>query len=169
MDDVVTGHFRRRAVNHDTFKGPVAAQDEIDHPGEVHDLGARAVGRGDQCPSGMGRIDHVHAVAFLDLFAGHADFFEDFVRGRADRGFVHEIAARPEASAQRQTLLDEDGFDPHPCQVVRADQPGRTAPDDNDVAFDELIELLVIFARNVARNVAFAQWRWFWFRHGGPS
>ena len=43
-----------------------------------------------------------------------------------------------------------------------ADQAGRPGADDDDVALDQLIEFFVVFARDVAGDVAFAQGCWFW-------
>ena len=114
MDDIVTGHFSRRAVHDDPFEDTVSAQDQIDHSGQVHDLRAGAVSGSNQCPGGMRRIDHIHAVAFLDLFARHTDFLKDLVRRSTDGSLVHQVAAGPKASAQRKTLLDDERFYAHP-------------------------------------------------------
>ena len=42
----------------------------------------------------------------------------------------------------------------HLCQVVRADQAGWSGADDNDVALDQLIELFIVFPRDVAGDIA---------------
>ncbi len=81
MDDVMTGHFSRRAIDHHPFENAIAPKDQIDHPREVHDLRTAPVGSGNQGAGGMWGIDHIHALTFVDLFAGHSDFFKDFLAG----------------------------------------------------------------------------------------
>ncbi len=167
MDDVVPGHLGRRIVHHHAFENPVRAEDEVHHTREIHHLGARLVGGGDEPAGRMRRIDQVHALAVFDLGAGHADLFQDFVGRRADGGLVHQIAAGPEAAAQREGLFDEQGAEPHGRQVLGADQAGRTGADDDDVAFDELVEFLVIGPRNLPSNIALSQWSGFGYFHDG--
>ena len=74
----------------------------------------------------------------------------------ADRGLVHQIAAVPEAAAEREALLDDDRAKSHVGQVVRADEAGWSGADDDDVAFDQLIEFFVVFARDLSGDIALA-------------
>jgi hypothetical protein len=37
-----------------------------------------------------------------------------------------------------------------------ADQPGRPGADNDHIALDELIELFVVFARDLARDISFS-------------
>ena len=113
----------------------------------------------------MRGIDHVHALAFRDLFAGHADFFEDLIGRFTDCGLVHQVATRPKATAKGKALFDDDRPESHRSQVMGADQPGRSGADNDHIALDKLIELLIVFPRDVARDVSFSKGRWFWLCH----
>ncbi len=156
MDNIVACHFGCGAVDDDAFEHAFAAQDQIDDPRQVHDLRAGVVGGGNQRSGGMRRIDHVHAGAFLDLLARHAHFFENLMRGGADGGFVHQIPAGPEAAAEGQTLLYDEGLDAHPAEIVGANEAGWPGADDDDVTLDQLIELFIVLPRNLAGDVALA-------------
>ena len=115
-----------------------------------------AVGGGDKRARRMRGIDHIHPLALLDLLAGHADLFEDLIGRFADGGFVHQIAAMPEAAAEREALFDDECPESHLRQVVGANQAGGAGADDDDVALDELVELFIVFPRNLPGNVSFA-------------
>jgi hypothetical protein len=62
----------------------------------------------------------------------------------------------PEPSAQREALFDDNGAKTHVRQIMGTDQAGRPCPYDDDIALDELIELFVVFARDLPGNVAFS-------------
>ena len=85
---------------------------------------------------------------------------------RANRRLVHQIPAGPESAAQRQALLDDERTEPHSREVAAANQPGGTGPHDDHIAFDELVELLIVFPGDVPGDIAFAQRRWFGLGHG---
>ena len=102
----------------------------------------------------MRGIDDIHTLAVLHLFAGDADLVENLMGRSADGGFVHQVSAVPEPATEREALFDDQGPESHVGQVARANQAGRTRTDDDHVAFNELIELFVVFARDLARDVA---------------
>jgi hypothetical protein len=97
----------------------------------------------------MRRIDDIHAFAVFDLLAWHTNFLEDLMRRSTDRRLVHQIAAVPEPAAQRKALLDDDGAEAHVRQIMRANETRRTGTDDDDVAFDQLVEFFVVLARDL--------------------
>ena len=154
VDDVVAGHFGGGAVDDDAFENAFPAEDQIDHSRQVHDLRAGIVSGGNQRTCGMRRIDHVHAVAFFDLLARDADLFEDFIGRVADGGLIHEIAAMPEAAAEREALLDDERCGNPSRPSPGANQAGRSGADDDHVALDELIELFIVFARDLPGDVS---------------
>src|SRR5581483_12310411 len=152
-------------IDHDPFQYAVVSQNQVPHARQVHDLGARLVGGGDQDAGRVRRIDDVHALAVLDLFAGHADLFQNFVRRRADRRLVHQIAAGPEAATQSKGLLDDQRAEAHRGEITGADQARRSGADDDDVALDELIELLVVFPRDLSGDIPLSERRRFGLGH----
>ncbi len=87
---------------------------------------------------------------------------------RANRRLVHQIAAGPEPAAQGQALFNDERAESHRREIAAANQPGRTGPHNDDIAFDELIELLIVFPRDVPGNIAFTQGRWLGLRHVEP-
>src|SRR4029077_13678603 len=79
VEDVMAGHFSRRVIDHHAFKNTVSTKNEVHDSREVHDLGAASVRSSDQRTGGVRGIDYIHALAFRDLLAGHADLFEDLI------------------------------------------------------------------------------------------
>src|SRR6185295_1707786 len=156
VNEVVAGHFCSRIVHDDPFKDSVSTENKIDDASEVQYLGTTVIGCGYEGAGSMRRIDHVHPFTVLDLFARYPDLLENLVSGGTDRRFVHEISAMPEPSAQRETLFDNDGTKTHVRQIMGTDQAGRPCPYDDDIALDELIELFIVFARDLPRDVSFA-------------
>ena len=158
-----------RVVHHDTFEDALTAQDQVDDTGQIEYFCAGGIGGGDECAGGMGWIDNVHALAVFDLFTRDADLFQNFVCRSADRRLVHQIAAMPKPAAKRETLLDDQRAEPHVGQVVGAKEARWPGADDDHIAFNQLVEFLVVLARNLPGDIAFAQRRRFWFSHGGHS
>ena len=60
------------------------------------------------------------------------------------------------ATAEKKGLLDQERLETRRGQVVRTEQSRRAAADDDDVAFDEPIEFLEIFPRDLPRRVQMA-------------
>ena len=89
--------------------------------------------------------------------------------GGADGGLIHEIAAMPEAAAEREALLNDHGAEAHVGQVPGANEAGGTGAHDDHVAFDQLIEFLIVFARDLPGDIALAQGGGFWFSHENHS
>ena len=84
-------------------------------------------------------------------------FVEDCVGRCANRGLVHQVPAGPESPAEKKGLLDQERLETRRGQVVRTEQSRRAAADDDDVAFDEPIEFLEIFPRDLPRDVSLPQ------------
>lgn len=165
MDDIVPRHFGRGIVDDHTFQDTVSSEDQVDYSREIHDPGSIPIGRCHERAGRMGWVDDIHAVAVFDLLAGDADLFEDLVRRGADGGLVHQIAAVPESTAQGETLFYDHGAEAHVGQIVCADQTGWSGADNDDIAFDQLVEFLVVFARDLSGDISFTKGRWFGLRH----
>ncbi len=48
---------------------------------------------------------------------------------------------------------------------MRTNQPGWTGADDDDVTFDQLVELFIVFPGNLPGNILLAQWSGLWLVH----
>src|SRR5690242_9218782 len=109
----------------------------------------------------MRGINDVHAVALFDLLARDVEFVQNFMGGCTNRGFIHEVAARPKPAAQGERLFDEERPKSHHGEIASANEAGRTGSDDDHVAFDQLVKLFIPLARNLAGNVTLSERRWF--------
>jgi len=70
-----------------------------------------------------------------------------------------------EGGSNQTALLDDKRPVSQRSEVPRADQTRGACSDDDDVALDELVELLVIFSRDVSRDITLPQRRWFGLVH----